>query len=68
MFVQKYNGNGVVSVNTYVTQIAELKYKSKTTNPNISVSAGDFNLLADINSDNNVDVLDVIQLVNIILN
>ena len=45
MFVQKYNGNGVVSVNTYVTQIAELKYKSKTTNPNISVSAGDFNLL-----------------------
>ena len=45
MFVQKYNGNGVVTVNTYVTRIAELKYKSKTTNPNISVSAGDFNLL-----------------------
>ncbi len=45
MFVQKYNGNGVVSVNTFVTQVAELKYKSNTTNPNISVSAGDFNLL-----------------------
>ena len=45
MFVQKYNGNGIVSVNTYVTRTAELKYKSETTNPNISVSAGDFNLL-----------------------
>ena len=45
MFIQKYNGNGIVSVNTYVTRTAELKYKSETTNPNISVAAGDFNLL-----------------------
>ena len=44
-FVNNYNGTGLLSVNSWVTGGAELKYKSKTTNPNIGVVAGDFNYL-----------------------
>jgi len=44
-FKEKYNGPGVVSLNVSITGIAELKYKSKVTNPNIYVRAGDDNLL-----------------------
>ncbi|MBV20135.1 MAG: ABC transporter [Cytophagia bacterium] len=43
-FLKRYQGNGIPSVSTTVTRIAELKYKSEVTNPNISVEAGDHNL------------------------
>lgn len=43
-FLKRYQGNGTPSVSTTVTRIAELKYKSEVTNPNISVEAGDHNL------------------------
>jgi len=69
MFLNKYNGIGLVSVNTWVTGTAELKYKSTTTNPNISVAAGDINYLkvknfnlksgrnfTDIESNNGINV------------
>lgn len=44
-FKEKYTGDGFVSLNTFVTGIAEVKYQSKVTNPNIQVRAGDENYL-----------------------
>ena len=43
-FLKRYEGNGIPTVSTTVTRIAELKYKSEVTNPNIFVEAGDHNL------------------------
>ena len=47
-FKDEYNGPGNVSLNVVITGIAELKYRSKVTNPNILVRGGDENyLIAD---------------------
>ncbi|MFL3001812.1 MAG: ABC transporter permease [Cytophagales bacterium] len=43
-FLKRYEGNGIPTFSTTVTRIAELKYKSEVTNPNIFVEAGDHNL------------------------
>jgi len=43
-FLKRYQGNGIPTASTTVTRIAELKYKSEVTNPNIFVEAGDHNL------------------------
>lgn len=44
-FISRYDGSGVSSIKTRVTPIAELKYKSQITNPNVVVDAGDPNYL-----------------------
>ena len=44
-FISRYDGSGVSSIKTRVTPIAELKYKSQITNPNVVVDAGDHNYL-----------------------
>ena len=44
-FITEYKGDGVGSVNTVVTYNAEVKRKSKVTNPNIQVKCGDVNYL-----------------------
>lgn len=44
-FLKKYNGDGIPTVSTTVTRIAEVKYKSEVTNPNVFVEAGDHNLV-----------------------
>jgi len=44
-FLKKYDGVGRATVSTTVTQIAEVKYKSEVTNPNVFVEAGDHNLV-----------------------
>lgn len=44
-FKEKYDGPGNVSLNVSITGIAELKYRSKVTNPNIYVRGGDENFL-----------------------
>lgn len=44
-FTSNYASEGITSINTFVTFIAEVKYKSKITNPNISVRGGDINYL-----------------------
>ncbi len=45
-FLKKYDGVGVPSVSTTVTRIAEVKYKSEVTNPNVFLEAGDHNLVS----------------------
>ncbi len=44
-FKKEYNGPGIVSINTVVSWTAEIKYRSKVTNPNIMVRGGDENFL-----------------------
>ena len=44
-FKDQYNGPGVVSINTVVSWNAEVKYRSKVTNPNIMIRGGDENFL-----------------------
>ena len=44
-FLKKYDGVGSATVSTTVTQIAEVKYKSEVTNPNVFVEAGDHNFI-----------------------
>jgi putative ABC transport system permease protein len=44
-FKEKYDGPGTVSLNVSITGIAELKHKSKVTNPNVYVRGGDENFL-----------------------
>ena len=44
-FLKKYDGAGKATVSTTVTRIAEVKYKSEVTNPNVFVEAGDQNLV-----------------------
>ena len=44
-FLKKYDGVGSATVSTTVTQIAEVKYKSEVTNPNVFVEAGDHNFV-----------------------
>ena len=44
-FLKKYDGAGIATVSTTVTRIAEVKYKSEVTNPNVFVEAGDHNLV-----------------------
>lgn len=44
-FLKKYDGAGKATVSTTVTRIAEVKYKSEVTNPNVFVEAGDHNLV-----------------------
>ncbi len=44
-FKEVYNGPGVVSINTVVSWNAEVKYRSKVTNPNIMIRGGDENFL-----------------------
>ncbi len=44
-FLKKYDGVGVPTVSTTVTRIAEVKYKSEVTNPNVFLEAGDHNLV-----------------------
>ena len=44
-FITRYNGSGIASISTRVTPIAELKYKSETTNPNVVIDAGDHNYI-----------------------
>ncbi len=44
-FINRYNGAGTPSISTRVTPIAELKYKSEITNPNVVVDAGDHNYI-----------------------
>ncbi len=47
-FKEEYNGPGEVSINVVLTGIAEVKYRSKVSNPNILVRGGDENyLIAD---------------------
>ena len=36
-FISRYDGSGIASISTRVTPIAELKYKSEITNPNVVV-------------------------------
>ncbi len=45
-FKQRYDGDGTVSLYTWVTFTAEVKYDSEVTNPNTRVKAGDENLLS----------------------
>ncbi len=45
-FKDRYTGDGVVSINSWVTFTAEVKYGSEVTNPNTRVKAGDENLLS----------------------
>ncbi len=45
-FKKKYEGVGLATVSTVVTRTAELKYKSETTNPNVSVESGDENYIS----------------------
>lgn len=45
-FKDRYSGDGVVSINSWVTFTAEVKYGSEVTNPNTRVKAGDENLLS----------------------
>ncbi len=45
-FTNNYNAYGLPSINTSVTFNAEIKRKSKVTNPNIKVRGGDENYLA----------------------
>ena len=44
-FKEVYYGPGVVSINTVVSWNAEVKHKSKVTNPNIMIRGGDENFL-----------------------
>ena len=44
-FISRYDGSGIASISTRVTPIAELKYKSEITNPNVVVDAGDHNYM-----------------------
>lgn len=45
-FVDEYKGDGLPSVNFTVTGNAEVKRKSKVTNPNMRINSGDLNYLA----------------------
>lgn len=45
-FKDRYTGDGVVTLNSWVTFTAEVKYGSEVTNPNTRVKAGDENLLS----------------------
>ncbi|MEQ9300249.1 MAG: ABC transporter permease [Cyclobacteriaceae bacterium] len=45
-FKERYTGDGVVTLNSWVTFTAEVKYGSEVTNPNTRVKAGDENLLS----------------------
>lgn len=44
-FKKKYNGPGTVSLNTWVTGIAEVKRASKVSNPNLLIRGGDVDFL-----------------------
>ncbi len=45
LFKKKYNGPGTVSLNTWVTGIAEVKRGSKVSNPNLLIRGGDEDFL-----------------------
>lgn len=45
LFKDKYNGPGKVSLNTRVTNFAEAKRGTKTSNPNLTIKGGDENFL-----------------------
>jgi putative ABC transport system permease protein len=45
-FMSEYKGDGLPSVNFTVTYNAEVKRKSKVTNPNIRINSGDLNYLS----------------------
>lgn len=60
LFKEKYDGPGTVSLNTWVTGIAEVKRGSKVSNPNLLIRGGDADFLVvdgyDINEGRNFSI------------